>query len=272
MILALASLCLAVQAPVPLDVMTFNIRYGTANDGVNRWQVRRPRTLEVLKKRHPQLIGLQEALQGQLDDLQKGLKGYQVVGLGREDGKIGGEFSAILFDSKRLQLLRSDTFWLSDTPSVAGSKHWGNGITRICTWAYFRDKESGKFFYHFNTHLDHQSQPAREKGIALILKRIEERPTKDPVVLTGDFNVDETNPVQPQIKAAGYVDTFRVLNPSQTDVCTFNGWEANPKGGKIDYIFVSPVIKTLASEIVRDQMKGFWISDHMPVVAKIELP
>lgn len=251
--------------------MTFNIRYGTADDGENRWQVRRERTVSALQKRKPQLIGLQEVLSGQLSDLQKGLKGYQYVGVGREDGKQGGEFSAILFDSSRLQLLKSDTFWLSDTPNVPGSKHWGNNNVRICTWAYFYDKASGSYFYHFNTHLDHQVQAARERGIALILDRIKARATQDPILFTGDFNADESNSIQGQIRDAGYLDSFRLIHPDQKNVCTFNGWQSDPVGGKIDYVFVSPSVKVLSSEIIFDKVKGFWISDHMPVFARVEM-
>lgn len=259
-----------VMAAAPLHVMTFNVRYGTANDGLDRWEVRRSRALNMLKKRHPDLLGVQEALDFQVDEMAKA-GGYLPVGVGRDDGKAKGEFSAILYDPKRLRLLRSDTFWLSPIPSVVASTGWGNDITRICTWAYFRDLRTGREFYHFNTHLDHISQPSREQGIALILQRIKERAPVDPAIVTGDFNVGEANPVLDQMKAAGFRDTFRELYPDRKDVVTFNGWRPEPTGDKIDYVFVEGATKTIEAEIVRDKARGRWISDHMPVKATVEL-
>ena len=267
----MTSLALALTVAVPLRVMTFNVRYGTADDGPNHWGVRRSRTLTVLKRRHPDLLGLQEALSSQVDEIAEA-GGYVPVGVGRDDGNAAGEFSAILYDPARLRLLRSDTFWLSPTPSVPASKGWGNGVVRICTWAYFRDLKTGRVFYHFNTHLDHESQPSREKGIALILARIAERAPAGPVVMTGDFNTGEDNPVQTQMHAAGFRDSFRVAHPESKDVVTFNGWKKEPSGDKIDYLFVEGATKVEGAEIVLDRIDGLWISDHMPVVATIEFP
>lgn len=259
---------LALVLASPLRVMSFNVRYGTANDGLDRWEVRKPRTLSMLKKRHPDLIGVQEALADQVDAIAKA-GGYVPVGVGRDDGKAAGEFSAILYDPKRLRPLRSDTFWLSDTPNVVASKGWGNNITRICTWAYFRDLSTGRNFYHFNTHLDHQSQPAREKGIALILQRVAERTPVDPSIVTGDFNAGESNSVNDQMRAAGFRDSFRVLYPDVKDVVSFNGWRDAPTGDKIDYIYVGGEAKVESAEIVRDRVGGRWPSDHMPVIATV---
>lgn len=261
---------LALLVAVPLHVMTFNVRYGTADDGPDRWEVRRPRALEMLKRRHPDLLGVQEALAFQVDEMAKA-GGYVPVGVGRDDGRSAGEFSAILYDPRRLRLLRSDTFWLSPTPSVVASKGWGNNVVRVCTWAFFRDLGSGREFYHFNTHLDHQSQLSREKGIALILERIAACDPKAPVIVTGDFNVGEKNPVQAQMRAAGFQDTFRVLHPETEDVVTFNGWRENPTGDKIDYVFIDGKAKATEASIVRDQKDGRWVSDHMPVVATVEM-
>lgn len=258
------------SAPAPsFEVMTFNIRYGTANDGDNRWEVRRPRTLEALKKRHPAIIGLQEALSFQVEQVRDALPGYQAVGVGREDGKAQGEYSAIVYDAKRFRLLRSDTFWYSDTPNVPNSTNWGNQITRICTWAYFQDLNTKKYFYHYNTHLDHQSQPSREKSAAMILDRIKTRSTQDPVIVTGDFNVGEDNPVATILKQGGLLDSFRVLHPDEKTVGTFNGWKDRGTD-KIDYVWVNSGFKVLSAEILATKVKGFWISDHLPVVATIE--
>lgn len=252
-----------------LQVMSFNIRYGTARDGADRWEVRKPRLIEVMRRHPAQVVGLQEALIGQIDDLRAAFPRYQVVGVGRSDGNTSGEFSAILYDTGRLQLLRSDTFWLSETPRVPGSKHWGNTFERICTWAHFRDLKGGGYFYVYNTHLDHQSQPSREKGTDLILRRIASRRPEDPVILTGDLNADEINPVNQRIRKAEFRDTFRVLHPDATEVGTTNGFRPKRGEHKIDYIFVDSSWSVKQADIVADQVDGRWPSDHLPVTATV---
>ena len=166
---------------------------------------RREMVFELIRKQKPDLIGMQEALRFQIDEILKAVPGLDEVGVGRDDGKAKGEFSVILYRKDRFRLDEHGTFWLSNTPEVPGSKHWGNTIPRICTWGRFVEiKGSGSGsgnapaspgFYLFNTHLDHQSQPAREKGIKLILERIAARTHPEPFALTGDFNAPEDNPV-----------------------------------------------------------------------------
>lgn len=247
--------------------MSFNVRYGLADDGPNRWEVRAPRTLSILQRHRPELVGLQEAMDFQLDALLS-VGGYVAVGAGREDGRSGGEHAAILYDPSRLRLLRSDTFWLSDTPEVIGSKTWDHRVTRVCTWTHFRDLANGREFYHFNAHLDHESAGAREKGIELILRRIATRSPQDPVVLTGDFNCGEGDPVIDQVRAAGLRDTFRVMH-SEAEGVTFNGWDPEPTGDKIDYIFVEPRTAVMSAEVHRELVDGGLPSDHFPISATI---
>ena len=155
--------------------MSFNIRYGTANDGENRWANRRDMLFALLRTENPDLIGLQEALRFQIDEILAAVPGYAVVGVGRDDGKAAGEMSAILFRTARFHVAASGTFWFSDTPEIPGSKTWGNRITRIASWARFVDRD-GSAFTHYNLHLDHESQPSREKSTALLLQRITARP------------------------------------------------------------------------------------------------
>lgn len=255
------------QTPDTFQAMSFNIRFGTANDGEDRWELRRPKTLEALQKRKPDIIGLQEALDFQVEEIRQALPNFQSLGVGRDDGKAKGEFSAIVYNASRFRALRSDTFWLSETPNVPNSKHWGNNITRICTWAYFQDLRTKRHFYFFNTHLDHQSQPSREKSVALILQRIAERSTADPVLLTGDFNVGEDNPVVAAVKAKGFADTFRTLHPDAKNVGTFNGWRPEVGADKIDYVFADSGWTVEKAEIAQDKVQGRWISDHLPVIA-----
>ena len=259
------------SATVPLNVMTLNVRYGTALDGPDHWMNRRPRMMQVLQRLRPDVIGLQEALAFQIDDLMAALPGYQAVGVARDDGKFAGEFSAILYNTARLQVLRSDTFWLSDTPQLPGSNTWGAGCVRICTWAYFKDLKSGRLFYHYNTHLDHKSQSSREKAAALILARIDKRLPSDPVLFTGDFNTSEGNRVHSIVTATGLRDTFRILHPDEKNVGTTNAFKPTTEPNKIDYIFIDPNWQTTTAEIVHDKVDNRWISDHLPVTAVVTL-
>jgi endonuclease/exonuclease/phosphatase family metal-dependent hydrolase len=173
--------------------MSFNIRYGTANDGDNSWPFRRDFVLQVIADQAPDILGIQEALNFQVDELSSGLDGYALVGVGRDDGRSEGEYAAILYLAARFELQETGTFWLSDTPEIPGSASWGNRVTRICTWARLRDRNSGISFYAYNVHLDHESQPSRERSAELLAARIASRTHPDPVIVTGDFNAGEQN-------------------------------------------------------------------------------
>src|SRR5687767_8169485 len=231
----------AQQPRDPLTVLTFNIRYGTANDGPNHWTNRREFLMEVIRKEDADVIGLQEALDAQIREIVAAIPAYAVVGVGRDDGKTRGEYAAILFRRDRLHVSDSGTFWFSDTPGVVASKSWGNTITRICTWARFVDRD-GRAFWHYNVHLDHQSQPSRERSAALLAGRIAARRVPDePAIVTGDFNAGETNPAVTRLTApqgdlpAMYVDTFRVRHPDENIAGTFNGFKfGTTTGDKID--------------------------------------
>jgi len=263
----------------PLNVLTFNIRYGTANDGANHWTNRREFLMDVIRKEDADVIGVQEALDAQLREIVTAMPAYAVVGVGRDDGKTRGEYAAILFRRDRLHVSDTGTFWFSDTPSVVASKHWGNTITRICTWARFVDRD-GRAFWHFNVHLDHISQPSREKSTTLLAQRIAERRTPDePVIVTGDFNVGEDNPAIATLvgpRAGGLpplmLDTFRVRYPDEKIVGTFSAFKMGEiAGDKIDYILVQPGTEVLAAEIIRTSRDGRYPSDHFPVSARVRL-
>lgn len=261
----------------PLHVMSFNIRYGTAEDGENHWSARREFLFDVLRERNADLVGLQEALAFQIDEIESAVPGYAVVGVGRDDAGEAGEFSAILFRKGRFRVAEAGTFWFSDTPEVPGSASWGNTITRICTWARFVDRD-GRGFYLFNLHLDHRSQPSRERSVALLRQRIAARAfPADPVVVTGDFNAGEDNPALEALVSSGnpsspFVDTYRVLYPGEKGVGTFTGFTlGSTDGAKIDYVLVQPGTEVLSAEIVRTSRDGRYPSDHFPVAATIRL-
>ncbi len=272
------------QAKADLVVMSFNVRYAAANDGENSWDKRKDLACDVVRRQGPDLVGLQEALRSQIDDLRAALPEYGEIGVAREDGKTKGEYSAILYRKDRFDVDDSGTFWLSDTPEVPGSITWGNACTRVCTWARFLPKSSGQPFYMFNTHLDHISQLSREKGIALIMSRVSSRKHVDPIVLTGDFNSGENNAVVRYLKGERrlevvnngmsqdpvlLVETFRLLHKDASDVGTAHGFKGSRAGNKIDYIFVLPGTDVLRAEILHDNQDNRYPSDHFPITAAI---
>ena len=270
-LLASVPSALVAQAPArePITVLSFNIRYGTAKDGENEWTLRRPMLFDLLREQDADLIGLQEALDFQIDEIVAAVPGYATVGVGRDDGRARGEFAAILFRKSRFRVAEAGTFWLSDTPAVPGSKTWGNNITRICTWTRLIDRD-GRGFFVYNVHLDHQSQPSRERSTQLLRERIDARSTAgDPVLVTGDFNVGEKNPALATLLGP-FVDTFRVVRPQEKPAGTFTAFKfGNVEGEKIDYILTQPGTEVMHADIVRFTRNQRYPSDHFPVVARI---
>jgi endonuclease/exonuclease/phosphatase family metal-dependent hydrolase len=259
------------QERAPLTVMTFNIRYGTANDGENRWALRKDFLIDVMKEQNADLVGLQEALADQIDEIVAGIPAYGVIGVGRNDGARKGEYAAILFRRDRFQISDAGTFWFSDTPSVIASTSWGNRITRICTWARLVDRD-GRGFWMYNVHLDHESQPSRERSARLLRQRIDARTfPNEPVIITGDFNAGEKNPAVVAMTAGGaFVDSFRVAHRDEQIVGTFTGFDASKTSGdKIDYVFAPAGTEVMRAEIVRTARAGRTPSDHFPVVAQM---
>ncbi len=265
--------------------MSFNIRYGTADDGPNRWSNRSDLVVAVIREHTPAVLALQEALRFQLDTLVAALPNYGEIGVGRDDGAEQGEYAAILYDRDRLRVAADGTFWLSDTPDVPGSTSWGNRITRICTWARFEDRATGDEFHVFNVHLDHESQPSRERSVQLVADRLSRLPNADPLIVLGDFNAGEENPafrylvgdVSPSDAFAtappspGLIDTFRRARPEATAVGTFHGFAGDSSGDKIDAILVSSQWIVRDAAIVRMQRDGRYPSDHFPVLATLSL-
>jgi endonuclease/exonuclease/phosphatase family metal-dependent hydrolase len=276
------------SAPKPLDVrvMSFNIRNGKARDGANAWEHRTDLVFRTIRDYVPDVVGIQEAFRFQLDEIGRAVPGYGEIGTGR-DGGTRGEYSAILFRADRFDVADSGTFWLSDTPEVP-SRHWGNACIRVCTWARLvgkRDEDSGasaSAFYIFNTHLDHRSQPSREKAVRLIARRIAARAHADPVVVTGDLNAGERNPVvryllggeggASEASPVPLVDSYRVLHPDEKAVGTFHRFTGIAPGAKIDYVLVPPGAEVLEATIVRTPHEGRFPSDHFPVTARVRLP
>lgn len=255
-----------------IKVMSFNIRLNVASDKENAWPERKQDALDLLSYYHPDYFGVQEALPEQMKDIKAGLKNYDYVGVGRDDGKEKGEFSAIFYDTNRLQVIKSGTFWLSETPEVP-SKGWDAALNRICTYAFFRDKKSKKEFLAMNLHFDHIGNVARVKSSELILKKIKEMNPKNlPLTLTGDFNLTEdSEPIKilsQNLNDSFYHSETKPYGPKGT----FTGFNVNeiPKD-RIDYIFVKG-FKIKSQRHINDRRENLlYPSDHFPVLAELAL-
>lgn len=271
--LALALGCSPSGTREPIDVMTFNIRYGTADDGDHAWPNRRDLVASTIRDHAPHLLGLQEALRSQLDELGAALPGYVEIGVGRADGGTRGEYAAILVDTARFEIIDHGTFWLSDTPDVPGSMHWGNRITRIATWARVADRQGSDTVRIYNVHFDHESQPSRERASQLVLDRMASSASDaDRLILVGDFNSGENNSAFRALLADSRVpllDTFRVMHPDAEVAGTFNAFRGDSTGDKIDAILVGPGWEVLESDIDRRRIGALWPSDHFPVWARL---
>ncbi len=266
--------------PLRLRVLSFNLRYINSGDTEWRaWTARRDAAAALIEKDNADLIGLQEALRPMLDDVVARVPGYVEIGVGREDGQTQGEYSAILARKDRFEVQESGTFWLSDTPEVPNSMTWKNRVTRVCTWARLLDRPTGRTLHFYNTHLDHESQEAREKGSAQIVTHLSERVlaadgTISPFALTGDFNAGEDNVVVTNLKEGPLklVDSWRAAHPTMpaAESGTMHGFSGAIDRAKIDYVFVPPSATVLDADILRDGAPEAWPSDHFPVRATVE--
>lgn len=266
---------LLLNAAEPLRVLSFNLRYiNSVDTDARTWVARRDQVGKVIRDDKPDLIGVQEAFRSMLDDVAERVPGYDEIGVGREDGKAVGEYAAILIRHDRFNVQESGTFWLSDTPEVPNSRTWKNRVTRICTWARLQDKANGRVFYFYNTHLDHESQEAREKGLELILNHLAARTPAAPFVITGDFNAGEDNPAIGKMKSNALhpIDTWRELHLKVpvSESGTANDFTGAKDNSKIDYIFVPHQTHLIDSEIIHTNQDGNYPSDHFPIRATFE--
>ena len=253
-----------------INVMTYNIRFNNPHDGENAWQLRKDGLSDQIKFYEPDILGIQEGLYHQVLYLDSNLTDWSWVGVGREDGKTKGEFSAIFYKKDRFDYLSGTTIWLSESPGKI-SVGWDAALERICTYALFRDKITDKQIFVFNTHFDHIGEIARKKSALLILSKIEEiNPNNLPVILMGDLN---TEPHEPPIQVL--VSKMRDTRNIATQVsfgpdATFNGFDfqAIPQK-RIDYIFTSKEIEVKKYAVLTDSKSGRYYSDHFAVFAVI---
>ena len=277
LIVALSMTCQAVDGSNyennEYKIISFNVRYSSAPeiDGDNRWELRRDAAVKMVAQQKPLAMGLQEACPDQIDFLDLNLTGYKHIGVGRDDGKNAGEMMAIYYDTNRLTLLDSGTFWLSETPEKV-SLGWDAACNRTCTWGHFKMKDTDFEFLYFNTHLDHVGSLARKNSIKLIVAKMTElNPDNVPVFLSGDFNSTTDDPIFDPLKAS--LKDARMMSAISDKNITYNGFGTvtdNPNTRKewvIDHIFFSGV-NPMAFMVLNGNYGVPFISDHYPISFK----
>lgn len=263
-------------ASAPVNVMTFNIRYDNPEDSLDNWTFRKDRVANAIRFYDADIVGTQEVLHNQLEDLKQRLPGYGVIGVGREDGKEKGEYSALWYKKDRFALLDSGYFWLSETPEVAGSLGWDGACERIASWAKLRDKVSGREFFALNTHLDHVGVVARRESISLILDKVDKLSGGLPVIVTGDFN---SNPDSDVIKhvidpknSQHLTDSRQIAAIVYGPAWSFHDFGKIPYARRplIDYVFVRNGLKVSRYGVLAETENKAFLSDHAPILVTVE--
>ena len=257
--------------PLELKVMTYNLRYASALPP-NAWPERRPFMQALIEREAPDVIGTQEGLYLQLRELAAGLPRYEWIGLGRGGGS-RDEFAAVFYRRDRLEPIAFDHFWLSDTPEVIGSITWGHTYRRMVTWVRFRERATGREFYFWNTHFDHQVEEARQKSATLIRDRLAKPEPGVPLLLVGDFNCAAGGSRAYTIltEEAGLVDTWKVAAKRQNqDLNSFNDFKpAAHLSERIDWILARNPAEVSQAAIVSYDEAEPYPSDHFPVTATV---
>ena len=252
MLWLLISFCLQAETMV---VATFNIRNANGGDSINGngWGQRYPYIAQMVQFHGFEIFGTQEGKYHQLQDLKAAMPGYDYIGVGRDDGKQAGEFSAIFYKTDRFEVLEHGDFWLS--PETAHpNKGWDAALPRICTWGKFKEKNSGFEFIYFNLHMDHIGVQARSESAKLILQKVKEQPSHIPVILSGDFNVDQTNESYALLNNSGVMrDAYEMADLRYAPNGTFNGFHPDRMTtSRIDHIFLSDDFQVLKYGILTD--------------------
>ena len=261
-----------------IRAMTFNIRYDNPNDGENAWPHRKDIVAKVIGQ-SADIAGLQEVTYQQLQDLRQRLPEFECFGVGRDDGKKKGEFSPILYRRDRFEVVSGETFWLSETPTVPGSRSWDSAITRIVSVTRMRERANNTEFCFLNTHFDHRGAVARAKSAAMIRKKLTQLDSELPVMITGDFNcTPDQKPYLVMIGKEGsdtgerLADAFDVSAKKPTGPnSTWNGFREIVPDRRIDFIFVCPRVTVTEHQTLDMRPEGRFPSDHLPVVANARI-
>lgn len=255
-----------------ISVITYNIRFNNSDDGINAWPNRSQNVAALIDFHKADILGLQEALIGQIEDIQAQLPNMKWVGVGRDDGKKAGEFSPVFYNSNKFKALKSGWFWLSQTPEKPGLG-WDAACNRICTWILLEADKKDRQFLVFNTHFDHQGVKARTESAKLILRKIKElNPANLPVILTGDFNMTpEQEPIvviSKELRDSRAISKDAPYGPNGT----FNDFKFDSLlKERIDYIFVNNLVEIKQYGVLSDSKDLRYPSDHLPVFVNLEL-
>lgn len=254
-------------------VASFNIRFDNKNDSGNLWKDRSHYVAELIRFHDFDVFGTQEGLKNQLDDIQKALSQYAHYGKGRDDGKEGGEHSVIFYKKDKYLLLNKGDFWLSENPATPGKGWDATCCNRITSWVHLQDKKTGKKFYVFNAHFDHEGKIARRESARLILKKIASIAKNSPVILTGDFNANrDSEPYKILENSALLHDSYNDVQHPYENNSSFNNFGRDVSGNTvIDHIFLTNQIKAIQWAILTDTYHGKFPSDHSPVFAVIKM-
>jgi len=262
--------CLTEANSQELKIMSYNIKYANENDGENSWSLRKDWITVQIQFYEPDVLGVQEAVKSQLIHFTESIDNYNYVGVGRE-GVDQGEFSAILFNRQKIEILENDTFWLSETPDEI-SKGWDADYNRVCTYALFQNKETEEKFYVFNTHFDHVGDKARLESSKLIIQKIKKLNKEDlPVFLMGDFNLE------PETEGIQLISEFLEKSREKATLSfgpkgTYNGYNfTQPVTRRIDYIFTNRKVYIKKYAVLSDSKELRYPSDHFPVFISAEL-
>ncbi|MCB9745518.1 MAG: endonuclease/exonuclease/phosphatase family protein [Alphaproteobacteria bacterium] len=269
----------ATAAPSPLSVASFNVRYGSLT-GDEAWYGtpgRREHIAGALEALGADLLGLQEPLVWQVEDIAELLPEHAWIGVGRDDGVDDGEYAAIFYREDRLTLLESGHFWLSETPDTPGTVFEGSGAVRMATWGRFELDGSGRHVLALNTHWDHVSASSREASAALIRQRLALLLDDDALVVTGDLNANEDSAAVQALLAGDegapeLLDAYRSLHPEPDgQEATFHGFTGATAGLPIDFVLHDAQWEAQDAELLRWSDEGVWPSDHYPVRATLDL-
>jgi len=256
----------------PLRVATYNVRYANDKDSGNLWKDRLPAVAALVRHHGFDIMGTQEALHGQLEDLSAALPGFARHGIGRDDGHQAGEHSAIFFRTERFELLDKGDFWLSETPSRPGPG-WDAGLNRICSWVKLRDRSAGSVFHVFNAHYDHRGVQARLGSSRLVLRKVREIAGDGPAVFMGDLNGGRQSEWYLELARSGTLADSHALSPTAYEPNgSFNGFRHDAvQADVIDHILVTRHFKADRWAVLTDTYRGRFPSDHFPVTALLSM-
>ena len=273
LLLAIVTMASCSEEKANVRWATFNMRLDTPADSLNNWKYRKERVAQYIQDMKLDVVGTQEVLQNQFNDLKSLLPDFEGVGVARDDGKETGEYSAVFYRKSVFDALDSGTFWLAENPDSVGMMGWDAACVRVATWAKLQHKATGKIVMAVNTHFDHVGKVARRESALLIIRKIKEIVGDRPAVLTGDFNVTDQSEAYNTIVSNEFVllDAHKVAEKVGGVSYTFHDFDRREmeKRSKIDFVFVTPQIKVLQSEVTQE-VKEALLSDHNPQWTELE--